>query len=94
MPKRDEIDRKSEKKFLIPNSVHARTGKENSEKNSKKIQKIIKPLPCIIFSENGDGIGEKNENKILVPNSVHTRPGQVNSEKNSKKMRKIIKPLF
>ena len=35
-PKRDEIDRESEKKILIPNSVHTRPGQENSEQNSKK----------------------------------------------------------
>jgi len=62
--------------------VHSRPGQENSEKNSKKIQKIIKPLPGFIFSENGNEIGRKRENKISVPNSVHTRPGQENSEKN------------
>ena len=40
-------------KSVLPNSVHTRPGKENSEKNSKKIQKIKKPLSRIIFSENG-----------------------------------------
>ena len=63
---------------------------ENSEKKSKKIQNIIKPLPGIIFSQNGMRYTEK-ENKILAPNSVHTRPGQENSEKNSKKIQKIEK---
>ena len=49
----DEIARKSVNKILLHNSVHARPEQENSEKNSKKIQKIIKPIPGIIFSENG-----------------------------------------
>ena len=49
----DEIGRKSENKILLQNSVHTRPGQENSKKNSKKIQKIIKPIPGIIFSENG-----------------------------------------
>ena len=40
-------------KILVPNSVHTRPGQENSEKNSKKIQKILEPLPGIIFSQNG-----------------------------------------
>ena len=42
-----------EKKILVPNSVHTRPGQENSEKNSKKIQKIEKPHPVIIFRQNG-----------------------------------------
>jgi len=53
LPKQDEIGQKRENKILVPNSVLTRPGQENSEKNSKKIQKIIKPLPGIIFSQNG-----------------------------------------
>jgi len=53
LPKLDEIGQKREKKILVPNSILTRPGQENSEKNSKKIQKIIKPLPRIIFSQNG-----------------------------------------
>ena len=45
--------RKRKKKFLLPNSVQTRLGQENSEKNSKKIEKIKKPLSVIIFSQNG-----------------------------------------
>ena len=41
------------KKNLLPNSVQTRLGQENSEKNSKKIEKIKKPLSDIIFSQNG-----------------------------------------
>ena len=51
--KRDEKGQKSENKILLQNSVHTRPGQENSEKNRKKIQKIIKPHPGIIFSQNG-----------------------------------------
>ena len=91
MQKRDEIDRKSEKKFLVPNSVHTRTGKENSEKNSKKIKY---PLPDIIFCQNKMRLAEKEKKKNLVSNSVYTRPGQENSEKNSKNIKKITKPLL
>ena len=40
LPKRDEIGREREKKNLLPNSVHTRPRQENSEKNSKKIEKI------------------------------------------------------
>ena len=38
-PKWDEIGREREKKMLLPNSVQTRLGKENSEKNCKKIEK-------------------------------------------------------
>ena len=40
LPKRDEIGREREKKNLLPNSVHTRPRQENSQKNSKKIEKI------------------------------------------------------
>ena len=49
----DVIGRKSENKILLQNFVHTKHGQENSEKNSKKIQKIIKSLHGIIFSQNG-----------------------------------------
>ena len=84
--------KKEKKKILVPNSIHTRPGQENSEKNSKKIQKIIKPLSGVFFSQSGMRQAEKEKNKILVPNSVHTRPGQENSEKNSKKIEKTKKP--
>ena len=41
------------KKKLAWNSVQARPGKENSEKNSKKIEKIKKPIWGNISSQNG-----------------------------------------
>ena len=44
---------KERKKMLFPNSVHTQPGQENSEKNSKNIQKIKKPLSGIIPSQNG-----------------------------------------
>ena len=49
-----EVDRpkKREKKKFAPISVHTQPGEENSEKNSKKIQKIKKPISSIIFSQN------------------------------------------
>ena len=40
---------KEKKKKFVPNSVHTRPGQENSEKNTKKIQKIETPLSGIIF---------------------------------------------
>ena len=44
---------KSENKILLQNSVHTRLGQENSEKNSKKIQKIVKPLPALFLAKPG-----------------------------------------
>ena len=41
---------KKKKKNLVSNSVHTRPEQENSQKNSKKIQKIKKPLSHSIFS--------------------------------------------
>ena len=79
---------KEKKKILLPNSVHTRLGQENSEKNSKKIEKIKKPLSDIIFSQNGTRLAEKEKKKNLLPNSVHTRPRQENSEKIAKKLKK------
>ena len=49
----DEIGRERDKRILDPNSAHARPGGENSEKNSRKFQKIKKQLSGIIFSQNG-----------------------------------------
>ena len=78
-----------ERKSLVPNSAHTRPWQVNSKKNSKKIKK---PLPGIIFSQNGDEIGREIGEKILVP-YVHTRPGKEKYEKNSKKVQKIKKPI-
>ena len=61
MPKRDEIGQKRENKILHWNSVHTRNGQENSEKNSKK---IIKPIPGLIFSQNGTRWAEKVKSKF------------------------------
>ena len=83
-----ERGREREKKILVPNSVHVRPGQENSEKNSKKIQKIKKPLSDIISIQDGLTEAKKERKKYLVPNSVHTRPGKENSVKNSKKIQK------
>ena len=47
------IGREREKNILVPNSIYTRPEKENSEKNSKNIQKNIKHLSGIIFSQSG-----------------------------------------
>ena len=92
-PKRDEIGRKSENKILLQNSVHTRPGQENSEKNSKKIQKIIKPLLVSIFSQNGMRKSEKVKTKFCSRIPIILDPGKKIPKKNSKKTQKIIKPL-
>ena len=53
-----------EKKILVPNSVHIRPGQENSEKNSKKIQKIKKLNSGIISMQKGLREAEKEKKKI------------------------------
>ena len=78
---------------MVSNSVHTRPEQENSQKTSKKIQKIKKSLSGIIFSKNGMKYAEKEGKKTLVPNFIHTRPRQENSEKNRKKIKKL-KNLF
>ena len=50
--------------MLVPNSVHTRPGQENSEKNSKKIQKILKRLPSNSFSQNGMRSAKKKKSKF------------------------------
>ena len=71
---------KEKKKILVPNSAHTRPEQENSEENSKKIQKIKKVNTGIISFQNMLREAEKVEKKNLFPNSVHTRPGQKNSK--------------
>ena len=93
MPKRDEIGRETEKKNLVPNSVHTRPGQENFEKNRKKNQKIKNLFPELVPSKTGVDRLKKREKKNLVPISVQTWLGEENSEKKSKKIQKIEKPL-
>ena len=78
-----------EKKNLIPNSVYARPGQENSEKNINKIQKIIKPLFGNTFSQNGMSQAEKEKKKIqsLIPFILN--PGKKISKKIVKKFKKL-----
>ena len=46
--------RKRKKKILLPNSVQTRLGQENSEKSSKKIEKIKKNLfPTLFLAKTG-----------------------------------------
>ena len=84
MPKRDEIGRENEKKILVPNSVHTRSGHENFEKNRKKIQKV-KTSFWHYFWPKRDEMGRESEKKNLVPNSLPTQPELENSKKKKQK---------
>ena len=54
------LDRlRKREKNLVPNAVRTQPGKENSEKNSKKIQKIKKVNSSIISIQNGLREAEK-----------------------------------
>ena len=83
------LERESEKKFLLQNSVHTRPGQENSEKNSKKIQKIIKPLPGIIFSQNGIRWAEKLKTKFYSRIPLLLDPGKKIPKKIVRKFKKL-----
>ena len=76
--------KEEKKKILLPNSVQTQLGQENSEKNSKKIEKIKKPLSDTIFSQNGIRQAEK-EKKNFTPEfrlySTQTRKFQRNTKK-------------
>ena len=64
LPNLDELGRESEKKILHSNSDHTSPGQENSEKNTKKIQKTIKPFLGISFIQNGTRRTEKQKTKF------------------------------
>ena len=78
-----------EKKILVPNSVHTRPELENSKKNSKKTQKIIKPLPGIIFSQNGTSYAEKVKTKFWSRIPSIPDPGKKIPQKIVKKFKKL-----
>ena len=93
LAKWDEISRESEKKILVPNSIHTQPGQENSEKNSKKIKKIKKPLSGIIFSQNGMRLAGKEWEKFLSWIPFIIDPCKEISKKIAKKFKKL-KKLF
>ena len=89
MPKLDEIGRQREKKILVPNFVHTWPGQENSEKNSKEIQKIIKSHPGIIFSQNGTRKAENVKTKFYTRIPFILDTGKRIPKKIVKKFKKI-----
>ena len=81
--------KKKENKILVPNFVHTQPGLENSKKNSKKIQKIIKPLPGIIFSQNGTRYAVKVKTKFWSRIPFIHDPGKKIPKKIVKKFKKL-----
>ena len=57
---------KEKKKILLPNSVHTRPRQENSEKNSKKIEKIKKTCFRFYFLPKQDEIGRERGKKYFT----------------------------
>ena len=82
--------RKTEK---VKTKLHTRIpfkldpGKKIPKKNSKKIQKIIKPLTGIIFSQNGMRKAEKVKTKFCSRISFILDPGKKIPKKISKKFK-------
>ena len=85
--------KKEKKKNLLLNSVQTRLGQENSEKNSKKIEKTEKPLSDIILSQNGMRQAEKEGKKFYSRMSFIFDPAKKISKKIIKKLKKL-KNLF
>ena len=80
---------KEKKKILLLNSVHTRLEQENSEKNSKEIEKIKKPLSDIIFSQNSMRQAEKEKKKFYSRIPFILDPGKKIPKKIVKKLKKI-----
>ena len=76
------------KKILLQNSVHTHPRQEKSEKNSKDIQKIIKPLPGIIFSQNGTRKAENVKTKFYSRIPFILDPGKKIPKKIVRKFKK------
>ena len=80
---------KERKKMLFPNSVHPQPGQENSEKNSKNIQKIKKPLSGIIPSQNGMRQAEEEKKKLQSRIPFILDPVKKIPKKIAKKFKKL-----
>ena len=87
-------DEKEKKNILLPNSVQTRLGQENSEKNSKKIEEIKKPLSDINFSQNGMRQAEKERKKFQFQIPFILDPGKKILKKNSKTIKKSLSDII
>ena len=82
---------KERKKILVPNSIHTRSGEENSEKKMAKEFKKLKTFSGIICSQNGMTQAEKERKKfqsriLSLPHSCKKIPKKI-----AKKFKKIKK---
>ena len=84
---------KERKKILVPSSIHTRPGQENSEKNTKKLQKVKKPLSGIIFSQNEMRQAEKERKKFQSRILFILNPCKKIPKKIARKFKKL-KNLF
>ena len=87
------MGRESEKKILFPNSVRTQPGKENFEKNSKKIQKIKNLFPELFLAKTEwDRLRKREKNFSHEFRSYSTRARKLQKKK-AKKFKKL-KPIF
>ena len=82
--------KKREQNFS-PESRSQSTRARKFRKKQSKIQQIIKPLPGIIFSQNGMRWAEKGKTKFQSRIPFTLDPGKEILIKNSKKIQKITK---
>ena len=80
---------KEKNQIFVPNSVYTRPGQENSQRNCKKFQNIIKPLPGIIFSQNGMRQAEKEKKKFWFVILFILDPGKKIPKKIVRKFKKL-----
>ena len=88
--RQDEIGCERDKRILDPNSAHTRPRGANSEKNSKKSQKIKKQLSSVIFSTKGMRQAEKGRTEFLPRIPLILDPREKITKKNSKKIKKQL----
>ena len=81
-----QAEKEKKKKNLVPNSVQTRPTHGNSEKNRKKIQKL---LSDIIFSQNWRRWAEKARKKFQPRIPFIHDPGKKIPKKIAKKLKKL-----
>ena len=98
MPKRDNIGREREKKFLVTNSVHTRPGQENFKKNSEKIAKKFKKLkklfPALFLAKIGLDRPRKREKNFRPEFRSYSTRARKFRKKKSKIFKKLKKNPF
>ena len=88
--RQDEIGRERDKRIFDPNSAHNRPGGANSEKNSKKIQKIREQLFFIIYSQIRMRQAEKERKEFQTRIPLILDPGEkIPKKRKAKKFKKL-----